>query len=175
MTSWRAWVLFCALLIACGSRLAGRNSGGPDASEDAADEYGGSIPITGVSVIDDATVGGGPGADAAEEDDLGPMPPFDAGPGGICDEPLAPGDLMIDELMIKSVAGTGDHGQWLEVQSTLDCAIDLVGLHGEAPRGAKVAAFDVTGDLWLPARGTFVIADSTDPAINHYLPGTVVA
>ncbi len=31
------------------------------------------------------------------------------------------------------------------------------------------------GDLWLPAEGTFVVADSVSPAINHDVPGPVVA
>jgi hypothetical protein len=101
-------------------------------------------------------------------------PPFDAGAQGVCTQPLAPGDLEIDELMIESVAGTGDYGQWLEVYSTLDCAVNLRGLHGDCPRGAKVATFDVIDDLWIPAKGSFVVADSSDPVINHYLPGTIV-
>src|SRR5437868_4642485 len=33
---------------------------------------------------------------------------------GACARPLGPGDLVIDELMIASVAGAGDHGEWLE-------------------------------------------------------------
>ena len=33
----------------------------------------------------------------------------------------------------------------------------------------------MTGDMWIPPHGTFVVADSSDPAINHYLPGVVVA
>jgi hypothetical protein len=103
-----------------------------------------------------------------------PGPPFDAGEGGVCSKPLASGDLVIDELMIESVAGTGDYGQWLEVRSTLGCALDLRGLHGECPRGKKVATFDVTEDLWIPAFGTFLVADSSDPAINHDLPGTLI-
>jgi hypothetical protein len=102
-------------------------------------------------------------------------PPFDAGgAGGTCDRSLALGDLRIDELMIASVAGSGDDGEWLEVSSALDCAVDLMGLHGECPKGAQVATFDVVDHLWLPAHGTFVVADSTDPAINHYLPGLVI-
>ncbi len=121
------------------------------------------------------------GVDGAAGEDTGTDPayavtgpPFDAGGGGLCAAPLSPADLMIDELMIESVAGAGDYGEWLEVTSTLDCAVNLQGLHGECPHGAKVATFDVTDDTWVPARGTFVVADSSDPVLNHYLPGTVV-
>jgi hypothetical protein len=77
--------------------------------------------------------------------------------------------------MTESVAGSGDDGEWLEVTSTLGCTVNLNGLHGECPHGSKVSTFDVTGDLWLPAHGSFVVADSTDPAINHDLPGLVLA
>jgi hypothetical protein len=38
-----------------------------------------------------------------------------------------------------------------------------------------VISFDITSDLWVPAGGSFVVADSLVPAINHYLPGAVVA
>jgi hypothetical protein len=121
------------------------------------------------------------GVDAGDPPDPGdaspPMasgPPFDAGPGGVCPTPPGPGDLSIVELMIETVAGTGDHGQWLEVQSNRDCALDLYGLRGECPNGAKVRTFEVATDVWLPARSTFVVADSTDPALNRYLPGMIV-
>jgi hypothetical protein len=109
------------------------------------------------------------GADAYDPDDA---PPDDR-PDGACTTPLAPGDLVIDELMIESVAGTGDYGEWLEVRSALGCSIDLRGLHGECPTGAKVRTIDVIGDVWLPPYGTFVIADADNAALNHDLPGLV--
>jgi hypothetical protein len=84
------------------------------------------------------------------------------------------GELIIDELMIESVAGSGDHGQWLEVQSTAGCAFDLKGLHGEAPNGNKVRTFQISEDFWIPAHGTLVVADSSNPAINHDLPEPMV-
>jgi hypothetical protein len=76
--------------------------------------------------------------------------------------------------MIESVAGSGDDGEWFEVSSGLDCVANLNGLHGECPRASKVATFDVTSDTWLPAHGTFIVADSNDPAINHRLPGLIL-
>lgn len=92
-----------------------------------------------------------------------------------CAQPLGPGVLVIDEMMIESVAGSGDYGQWIEIASTASCAVDLNGLHAECPVGAKVRTLDVGEDVWIPPGGRFIIADSTDPAINHYLPGTVLA
>jgi len=98
----------------------------------------------------------------------------DAGFDAPCAAPLAPGVLVIDELMIESVAGTGDYGEWLEVRSTSSCAVNLQGLQGSCPVGMKVHTFEVTDDLWLAPLGSFVIPDSTDPAINHDLPGLLV-
>jgi hypothetical protein len=105
----------------------------------------------------------------------GPAPDAPATPpDASCVQPLGPGVLAIDELMIESVKGTGDYGEWLEVQSTSGCAVNLHGLHGECPVGMKLHTFDVTGDMWLPPAGTFLVADTGDPAINHYLPGLIV-
>jgi hypothetical protein len=114
--------------------------------------------------------------DATSEAEAAPpsLPPFDPGEGGVCAGALASGALVIDELMIESVAGAGDHGEWLEVQSTLGCALNLRGLHGDAPSGNKIRAFDIGGDLWIPAFGRFVVADSNNAAIDHDLPGTLV-
>jgi hypothetical protein len=177
MTRRPALILLCAFVLACGGHLGDPRAADGDASDDGAGGYGGGIASLGAPLpLQDATVAaGGASADAQDPGEAATGPPFDAGPEGVCEQPLAPGDLVIDELMIESVSGTGDHGEWLEVSSTLDCAIDLVGLHGECPRGAKAATFDITDDLWIPARGTFVVADSSDPAINHYLPGAVVS
>jgi hypothetical protein len=102
------------------------------------------------------------------------FPPFDPGEGGVCTGALAAGDVVIDELMIESVAGAGDHGEWLEARSTVSCALNIRGLRGNAPSGGKVRSFQVGGDLWIPALGTFVVADSSNKAINHDLPGTVL-
>jgi hypothetical protein len=119
---------------------------------------------------------GDPSADGDDEAsaDAAALPPFDAGEGGTCETPPGAGDLVIDELMIASVAGTGDHGEWLEVSSRLGCALDLRGLRGTAPSGSKVQTFTVADDLWIPAYGAFVVADSSIGAINHDVPGVVV-
>lgn len=99
----------------------------------------------------------------------------EAAPDAPCTQPLGAGDLLVDELMIESVDGAGDDGEWLEIESTAGCAVNLRGLHGECPVGAKVYTFDVSEDIWIPPGGTFIVADSADPAVNHYLPGLVLA
>ena len=123
---------------------------------------------------DDAAVA--PPPIASGDDDAAPPPPStsapaDAGDAGLCTSPLSTGDLRIVELMIESVVGTGDHGEWVEVESALDCTVDLHGLHAECGAGAKVNTVDLTADILLPPHGTFLIIDSTDPAIEHDLSG----
>lgn len=75
--------------------------------------------------------------------------------------------------MISSVSGAGDYGEWLEIRSTRGCALDILGLHGDCPTGETVHTFDVTDNLWLEPLGTFVVADSGDPVVDHALPGNV--
>jgi hypothetical protein len=194
------WVLVpCLFSGGCARPGSGASAPAPldPFDEDAGYVFGFAAPESATDDEETATVIGeapapaavAPAADAAAMDAdatggvamaTGDEPPValaivDAGPDGACEAPPATGDLAIDELMIASVAGTGDYGEWLEVRSTRDCALDVRGLHGECPRGAKVATFDVTQDLWVPAGGTFVVADSTDPAINHDVPGPIVA
>jgi len=101
-------------------------------------------------------------------------PPFDAGEAGICAHSVSPGSLIIVELMIESTSGTGDHGEWVEVASTLDCAVNINGLTGNCPTGAKVNTFEVASDVWIPPLGTFLIADSSNSAVNHGLPGALI-
>ena len=117
---------------------------------------------------------GDPEAAQTDEVSLPPSPPFDPGEGGVCPGSPAPGDLVVDELMIESVAGTGDHGEWLELRSTQACAMDIRGLHGDAPSGSRVRTFDVVDDVWIPALGTLVVADSNSAILNHALPGPLV-
>jgi hypothetical protein len=177
-----AW-LSASLAVAlpsCAGRAVGP-TGGPDPPLLSDGAFGGGFPAVEAATPDPAALDA-PEADPGpvEEDAAEETPQTDSShtrgvsPDGACTRPLAPGDLQIDELMIQSVAGTGDSGEWLEVRSTADCATNLNGLHGECPRGSKVVTFDVTTDVWIPPRGTFVVADSSDPAINHSLPGTLV-
>jgi hypothetical protein len=196
MRRWAISLILLELGCASGGQPAGADdvptpvTGGDDAG------FGGG-PGSGTFGADDASTGandastgpsgndpgftGAAANDVAANDDTMPgadstaVPPFDPGEGGTCLGALAPGDLVIDELMIESVAGAGDHGEWLEVKSTLGCALDLRGLHGDAPSGNKIRTFDIGGDLWIPAFGWIVVADSNSAAIDHDLPGTVVA
>jgi hypothetical protein len=129
----------------------------------------------------DATLGEAADVEASAPSMLSPIEasapesgPWGDAPDGGCVQPLSPGALAIDELMIESVAGTGDYGEWLEVASTSSCALNLNGLHGDCPVGMKMHSFDVTSDVWLLPGATFLVADSDDPVINHDLPGPLL-
>ncbi len=143
---------------------------------------------------DGAAVAIDPGAACAETGDAANPAPVDASfppdaddegdatvdgdvavPANACAAPLSPGALVFDEVMIASVAGSDDRGQWLEVRSTRTCSVDLLGLHASAPHGQSFRTLDVTSDLWLPAGGFFLIADTLDPTENGALPGLVLA
>jgi hypothetical protein len=106
----------------------------------------------------------------------------DAGGGGepvvtpYCGDTLAPGDLAIVEVMIASVTGSGDSGEWIEIQNVRDCTLKLKGVSVASPRGAAGAnTAIVPDDLELAPHATFVVANSADPAKNHNIPGTVIA
>lgn len=90
--------------------------------------------------------------------------------------PLAAGDLAIVELMITSRSGSGDSGEWIEVQSTRDCWLDVQGVVIASPRGAAAPnTATITDAFELEPHGTFVVAASSDPAKNHSVPGKVIA
>jgi hypothetical protein len=154
----------------------GDDDGASYEGEDASDPSWGDGEMATDDGVDAEDAGAlGEAADPAEASADGLPAPADAAYEGACSQPLQAGDLLVDELMVESVAGAGDDGEWLEVTSALACATNLRGLHGECPVGSEVHTFDVPDDIWLPAGGTFIVADSVDPAVNHYLPGIVLA
>ena len=116
--------------------------------------------------------------------DAGEVPPVDAGgpdvvvtvdsgvvaPADACPGSLGAGDLAIVELMIASQTGPGDQGEWLEVQSTRPCSLNLKGLHFESPRAGGTDTLDIGDDFWLKPNAIFLVANSLDPATNHSLP-----
>jgi hypothetical protein len=91
--------------------------------------------------------------------------------------PIVAGDLAVVELLIASRTGSGDDGEWLEVQNTHeDCWLKLTGVTVESPRGlAAPNIATVTDGLELAPLGSFVVADSADPAKNGGLTGSVFA
>jgi hypothetical protein len=125
----------------------------------------------------------GAGSRPAGGDGGGGGRPVDGGiEGGVitkiyCSGPLAAGDLAFVELLISSRAGSGDEGEWVEIQSTRpDCWLKIDGVTIESPRGQSAPnVATVPAGIELPPNGTFVVAASADPVKNNGLTGKVVA
>jgi hypothetical protein len=184
--------LFMALVaLACAENTtdpAARAEAGPDATFESG--YGGVFVVPGMasdgsggysSSADGESAFPCPAGDAATDAEDAAAENGDAGDasyGGsadaACSGSLGPGDLVVDELMIASQSGTGDHGEWVEVTSTRSCAIDLNGLYAQVPHGEGTTTAMVTSDLWLPPHAAFLVADSSNPVENHDLPGMIV-
>ena len=98
------------------------------------------------------------------------------GPPNACAWSFGAGDVAIVELMIAAAQGPGDRGEWFEIQSTRQCAVNLNGLRVESvgANDGSIFTLDVTSDLWVPPNGFVVVADSADPTVNDALPGTVL-
>lgn len=120
-----------------------------------------------------------PTADASTGNaDDGSAKAFDGGvPEKVyCESPLSTGDLVIVELMIASKSGAGDTGEWVEIQSTRDCWLNVKGVSVESPRGSSEPdRATIHDDFELTPHGTFVVANSLDPAKNHGVTGKVIA
>ncbi len=91
-----------------------------------------------------------------------------------CTGPMNAGDVKIVEMMIASVSGSGDRGEWIEMQNTLSCILNINGLSVQSPRGNSTDSANVTTDTLIPPGGAFVIADSSSSSDNHALPTAAV-
>ena len=98
----------------------------------------------------------------------------DAGGPVLCAGALAAGDVKVVELMIASQSGVGDKGEWIELQSTRQCTLNLKGLRVESPRGTGVDKAEVTADFLVPPNGIAVIAGS-GLALDNHAVGSVAA
>lgn len=95
-------------------------------------------------------------------------------PKVFCSGALAAGDLVIAELLIMSRPGSGDDGEWVEIKSARTCWLKVKGLSIESPRGTTgLDTVTITEDFELAPNGTFIVADSVNPARNHALPGKI--
>jgi hypothetical protein len=183
-----------AFLFACASAPAasGKKKRTPI---DPGEDYFGDAPVTEEGLTPTANEDSGaftpaaarpaPGGNGNVKDDAGSVT-VDAGHGGddagtvapkvFCAGPLVAGDLVVSEVLISSRAGSGDDGEWIEVTSTRTCWLKVQGLSIESPRGTTATnAASISEDFELAPKGSFVVADSADPAKNHGLPGKVFA
>jgi len=116
--------------------------------------------------------------DASAKNDAGVIG-NDAGPVTVktyCTGPLAAGDLAIVEILITSRSGSGDTGEWVEIQNTHDtCWLKVQGVTIESPRGTSAPdVATVATALEVAPGGTFVVASSSDPTKNNGLTGDVI-
>lgn len=86
--------------------------------------------------------------------------PTDGGAKVTCAGTLAKGDLAVVEIMIASRSGSGDDGEWLEVQNTRDCWLKVKDVIVESPRGALINAAVVSEDLELAPKASFLVGGS---------------
>jgi hypothetical protein len=116
---------------------------------------------------------------ASSTKDSGVLDAGDSGtvlPKVYCEGPLEPGDLAVSELLITSRAGSGDDGEWVEIRSTRTCWLKVKGLTISSPRGVTAEnSVVITDDVEIEPRGSFVVADTLDPAKNHGIEGKVFA
>jgi hypothetical protein len=178
-----ALALTCGLATACGSNAA---KGHKDAGEVFESDPGNPLlnPPRPPDYLNDDSGAFGPPAE--RENDAGATAPeggrvtidagnpqtgLDAGPSGDCVGPLLLGDVKIVELMISTQSAIGDRGEWVEIQSTRACTLNLNGLTIASPRSTTATdSVTITTDTFLPPNGTFLVADSSIASLNGALP-----
>jgi hypothetical protein len=170
----------CATAVACYPTSTAKNSGG-GGDDDTGDDFGGSDstglppPRTPNQSNDDSGAFSPGGRKATGTSDAGggrSVTTDDAGsaPLALCTDGVQPGDVKIVEIMIASASGSGDKGEWIELQSTrTDCILDVSNLTISSPRGTGVDTVSIDDGLQLNPGDTFLVADSDDPTINNSL------
>lgn len=89
----------------------------------------------------------------------------DAGPPPAC-APIAPGSLILVELMIKQIDGAGDGAEWVELQNPNECTLTVpAGLRILSPRGASVNDVATVATAFeLPPHAQFVAGGASAPS-----------
>lgn len=85
---------------------------------------------------------------------------------------VAPGELVITEIMKDPAEVDGDFGEWVEIQNTSASAVDLLGLELVDEDGDGI---QVSSPYRLEAGGFALFAASDDPLLNGGLPPVVQA
>lgn len=182
-SSWRPLLALLAgtsLLVGCVIEApAKKKRPPPDCS---VEECYSELPVTWEDPIEPDQVNTNSGAFGAAERPSNVDPGPDNGGGGetisaeYCRDGVGPGDLAIVEVMITSKSGSGDPGEWVEIQNTRDCILKLKGVTVSSPRGATTSnSVIVPDDLELDPHATFVVAGSADATLNNNIPGKVIA
>jgi len=164
--------LFCIFVCGCSSAHFK-----DDAKIDGGDWGNGSSGSPGMAprnpdhVTGDSGAFGDPGS---RESDASPPPAPALDAGNACG-PVSPGDFKVVEIMIASQYGSGDKGEWIEIQNAKSCTLNAKGLQIWTPRGLGKNTVTIGADAFIAPNGTFVVADSANAQINHALPGNIFA
>lgn len=117
---------------------------------------------------------GGRANDGGTTSDGGHGVDLDGGAPVACTGPLAAGDVKIVEMMIASASGSADCGEWVELESTRTCILNINGLVVQSPRGTLFDKASVTVDTFIAPGASFLVADSASTTDNHSLPNAAV-
>jgi hypothetical protein len=171
-----AWLLSIVALVGCGGAHK------PNDEDGTYDDNGGYVtplpdPLEASTIEDDSgalSVGdrqndGGVASDAGHT-----VVADDASAPEACTGPIGVGDVKIVEMMIASVSGSGDRGEWIELQNTRDCILNVNGLSIQSPRGNSTDTATIATDVLVAPGGAFVVADSASSTDNHDLPTAAV-
>lgn len=118
---------------------------------------------------------GSDGGDAGGSRSDDASAPVDAGAPSNCAGALQPGDVKIVELMIASASGANDRGEWLEIQSTRACILDLSGVTITTPRGQGINTATIGQGFLLAPNASALVVDFTAPSDNHSVPAGKIA
>lgn len=144
----------------------------PPRNPDFVDEDGGAFDLGGRQSDGTSSTDAG-----RPSEDPPPSAPDAGGPPGptLCSGAIQAGDLKVVELMIASQSGSGDRGEWIEVQSTRSCTLQVQGVKVQSPRGTQNDVAEIGTSTLIPPYGTFVVASSTSSVVNKGLTGKVFA
>jgi hypothetical protein len=116
---------------------------------------GGEVGGGGGGPSSNATVGGG-GSDASSSSGA-------ASGGGSA---VAPGDLVISEIMVNPDAASDTYAEWIEIYNATSAPVDLQGLVFRHEANDPAAVHVIGASVIAPPHGYVVIGKSTDQAMN---------
>lgn len=165
------------LVIASGCATGGEPSvSGSDAAADGATLADATLPspdampppdatmASDASPMDDASADARP-PDASTPDASIPDASSPDASGPPCD--VGPSFVIITEVMIASVSGSRDRGEWFEVHNPGDCEANLSGLTVSSPTSTGTLRTHTIAGLRIPAGGFVTLGQSLNPTEHH--------
>lgn len=157
MKRWLAPLLVVGILAACED--APRNRSNDDDDGGIGGGVAGSGPVGGG---DPVSSGGGMGG----LDGVGGSVAATGGGGQGPDVGIAPGDLVISEIMNNPAAVTDDHGEWLEIYNASDHPLDLQGLVIRHEPEMTTPTLSILEAVVIAPGAYAVLARNGDAALN---------